>query len=108
MEIETKAIHAGNFKDEKFGATSIPIYESVSFAYNTAEEIRDVFEGKKFGYVYSRIANPTVTAFELRMNALEEGIGAIATSSGMAAIATVVFTLTQMGDERISSSCLFG
>lgn len=108
MEIETKAIHAGNFKDEKFGATSIPIYESASFAYNTAEEIRDVFEGKKFGYVYSRIANPTVTAFELRMNALEEGIGAIATSSGMAAIATVVFTLTQMEDEIISSSCLFG
>lgn len=108
MEFETKAIHSGFAKEEKFGATAVPIYESAAFCYNTAEELQDVFEGKKFGYVYSRISNPTITAFELRMNALEEGIGAIATSSGMAAIATVIFTLTEQGDEIISSDCLFG
>lgn len=108
MEFETKAIHAGFSKEEKTGATSVPIYESAAYSYSTAEELAEIFEGRKFGYVYSRISNPTITAFEQRLNALEEGIGALATSSGMAAIATVVFTLTQQGDEIISSECLFG
>ncbi len=108
MEFETKAIHTGFVKEEKFGATFVPIYESASFAYDKAEDLYEVFDGKKFGYIYSRISNPTVTAFELRMNALEEGIGAIATSSGMSAIATAVFTLTENGDEIISSDSLFG
>lgn len=108
MEFETKAIHSGFAQEEKFGATFFPIYGSASFAYNTAEDLSEVFEGKKFGYVYSRISNPTVTAFELRMNALEEGIGSIATASGMSAIATVFFTLTEQEDEIISSDCLFG
>ncbi|MFZ5946487.1 MAG: O-acetylhomoserine aminocarboxypropyltransferase/cysteine synthase family protein [Stygiobacter sp.] len=108
MEIETKAIHSGFAQEDKFGATSFPIYGSAAFAYNTAEDLSEVFEGKKFGYVYSRISNPTVTAFEHRMNALEEGIGAIAGASGMSAIATVIFTLTEYGDEIISSESLFG
>ncbi len=108
MEFETKAIHSEFEKEEKFGATAVPIYQTAAFNYNTAEELKDVFEGKKFGYVYSRISNPTITAFELRINSLEEGIGAVATSSGMAAIATVIFTLTEQGDEIISSDCLFG
>ncbi|MCX7798572.1 MAG: aminotransferase class I/II-fold pyridoxal phosphate-dependent enzyme [Melioribacter sp.] len=107
MEFETKTIHSGFAKEDKFGATIIPIYENAAYSYQTAEELQEVFEGKKFGYVYSRISNPTVTEFELRMNAIEEGIGAIATSSGMAAIATTVLTLTQYEDEIISSDCLF-
>ncbi len=109
MEFETKAIHIGLDGTNKTGtATSVPLYESAAFSFNTAEELSEVFEGKRFGYVYSRISNPTITAFELRLNALEEGIGAVATASGMAAIATVIFALTEQGDEIISSESLFG
>lgn len=109
LEFETKAIHSGLDKGNNTGsATSVPLYESAAFSFNTAEELSEVFEGKKFGYVYSRISNPTITAFELRLNELEEGIGAVATASGMAAISTVIFTLTEQGDEIISSESLFG
>jgi len=109
LEFETKAIHSGLGKEDKAGtATTIPLYQSAAFSFNTAEELQEVFEGKRFGYVYSRISNPTITAFELRLNELEEGLGAIATASGMAAIATVIFALTEQGDEIISSESLFG
>jgi O-acetylhomoserine (thiol)-lyase len=109
LEFETKAIHSGIEKGNNTGsATSVPLYQSAAFSFNTAEELQEVFEGKRFGYVYSRISNPTTTAFELRLNALEEGLGAVATASGMAAIATVIFALTEQGDEIISSESLFG
>lgn len=109
MEFETKAIHSGLDKGNNTGAaTSVPLYLSAAFSFNTAEELSEVFEGKRFGYVYSRISNPTITAFELRLNALEEGLGAVATASGMAAIATVIFALTEQDDEIISSESLFG
>ncbi|MFA3783527.1 O-acetylhomoserine aminocarboxypropyltransferase/cysteine synthase family protein [Melioribacteraceae bacterium 4301-Me] len=109
MDFETKAIHIGLNQENKFGsATSVPLYQTAAFSFNTAEELQEVFEGKRFGYVYTRISNPTITAFELRINSLEEGIGAIATASGMAAIASVIFALTEQGDEIISSESLFG
>ncbi len=105
---ETKAVHSGLDPSQHAGATSIPIYETSSFAYNRAQDLADVFEGKKYGHIYSRISNPTITAFEQRITALENGVGAIATSSGMAAISTVMFALTGRDDEIISSSSLFG
>ncbi|MEW5815968.1 MAG: aminotransferase class I/II-fold pyridoxal phosphate-dependent enzyme, partial [Spirochaetota bacterium] len=105
---ETKAIHSGCDPALHQGATSIPIYETTAYTYGTAEELADVFDGKKFGHIYSRISNPTVSAFEQRMNALEEGTGAIAVSSGMAAVSTVLFSLLSQGDEIVSSSSLFG
>lgn len=108
MEFETKAVHIGVDQKERFGATSIPIYETASYAYNTAEDLEEVFSGKKFGYIYSRIANPTVTAFEQKICSLENGIGSLAVASGMAAISTVIFALTEQGDEIISSKSLFG
>lgn len=104
----TRSIHGGTDQDIKYGATSLPVYQSSAFSYDTAEELSDVFQGRKFGYIYSRIANPTVTALEQRINYLENGKGAIATASGMAAIATVLYTLIQPGDEIISSKSLFG
>lgn len=107
-EFETKAIHSGINPARHLGATSVPIYETSSFAYDTAQELADVFEGKMQGHVYSRISNPTVSAFEERMNSLENGTGAIATSSGMAAIATILFSLTSQGDEIVTSRSLFG
>lgn len=104
----TRSIHGGIDKDLKHGATIAPIYQNSAFSYDTAEELSDVFQGRKFGYIYSRIANPTVTVLEQRINSLENGRGTIATASGMAAIATVLYTLVQPGDEIISSKSLFG
>ncbi len=107
-DFDTKAIHSGIDPARHQGSTSIPVYETTSFAYDSARDLADVFEGKKFGYIYSRISNPTVAAFEQKINALENGVGAIAASSGMAAIATVLFSLTGQGDEIASSKSLFG
>ncbi len=106
-EFETVSIHAGFDKDGVTGATSVPVYQTAAFAYDTAGELHDVFRGKKFGYVYSRIANPTVAALENKINAMEQGMGAVVTSSGMSAIATVVFTLTASGDRILASKSIF-
>jgi O-acetylhomoserine (thiol)-lyase len=105
---ETKSIHTGFDRDEKTGATSLPIYETAAYAYDTAEDLADVFQGRKFGHIYSRISNPTITALEQRITALENGRGAIATASGMAAIMTVILALVKPGEEIISSQSLFG
>ena len=108
MKPETLSIHGGFAGDSISGATAVPIYQSVSYAYKTAQELADVFHGKAPGYIYSRIANPTTTALEARLTLLEDGIGCIATSSGMAAIASVVMSLTRAGDEIIAATGIFG
>jgi len=104
--ITTKALHTG--LNLEAGSSSVPIYQTAAYAYDDAETLANVFEGKDFGYIYSRISNPTVTSFEQKINALENGVGAIATSSGMSAISSVIFSLTKTGDEIISSKSLFG
>ena len=108
MKPETLSIHGGFAGDSINGATSVPIFQTVSYAYKTAQELADVFHGKAPGYIYTRIANPTTTALEVRLTLLEDGIGCIATSSGMAAIASVVMSLTRAGDEIIASTGIFG
>ncbi len=107
-EFDTKAIHSGIIPSQHQAATAIPIYETASYSYARAEDLADVFDGRKFGHIYSRRSNPTVAAFEQRINSLENGIGAVAASSGMAAIATIMFSLTGQGDEIVSSESLFG
>jgi O-acetylhomoserine (thiol)-lyase len=104
----TKLIHSGFGPDEVTGATALPIVQSSAFAYGSAEEIEAVFAGRAAGFVYSRIANPTVGAFEARLTALEDGLGAVAVSSGMAAISSLVLALAGSGDEIVAGSSLFG
>ena len=108
MKTDTSAIHGGFGGDSVTGATAVPIYQTVSYAYKTAQELADVFDAKSPGYIYTRIANPTTTALEGRLTVLEDGIGAIATSSGMAAIASVVMGLVRTGDEIVASAGIFG
>ncbi len=108
MKFESKAIHSGFSQDPKHGATAVPVFQTASYAFSTAQELADVFEGHKFGHVYSRISNPTVSAFESRITELENGLGSVAVASGMAAIATAIYALTASGDEIISSTNLFG
>ena len=108
MKPDTLAVHGGFAGDSVSGATAVPIWQTVSYAYKTAQELADVFDGKAPGYIYTRIANPTTTALEVRLTELEDGIGCIATSSGMAAIASVVMGLVRAGDSIITAAGIFG
>lgn len=108
MKLDTMAVHAGFMGDGATGATAVPVYQTVSYRFKTAQEIADVFDGKAPGYIYTRIANPTTSALELRLSQLEDGIGCIATSSGMAAIASVVMGLLRAGDEIVAAAGIFG
>ncbi len=108
MKAETLAIHGGFGGDEMSGATTVPVYQTVSYAHKTAQELADAFEGRSPGYIYTRIANPTTTALEARLAELEDGIACIATSSGMAAIASAVMGLVRAGDQIVAATGIFG
>jgi O-acetylhomoserine (thiol)-lyase len=107
LRFDSLLVHGG-LEPGPAGATSVPIVQSSSFAYQTAEGLEDVFRGRATGQVYTRIGNPTTEALERRLALLEGGGAAIATASGMAAIATAVLTILRAGDEILSSSSLFG
>ncbi|MEL6985849.1 MAG: PLP-dependent transferase, partial [Actinomycetota bacterium] len=81
----TRALHAGGQPDSATGARAVPIYQSTSFVFEDTEDAADLFALQKYGTIYSRISNPTTSAFEERMASLEGGIGSVATSSGQAA-----------------------
>ena len=86
LKFNTALLHKNNGGDQKTGATLTPIYQVSAFSQDSAEQLERVFNNKAPGFAYSRISNPTVAAFENRISALEKGIGAVACSSGMAAV----------------------
>ena len=104
----TRSIHGGINAKRNRGATAIPLYYSSSFAFESAEDLAAAFEGRHPGYIYSRISNPTVQAFEQRVTALEGGTGSFATASGMAAIGALFSALTESGSGVVFSRSLFG
>jgi O-acetylhomoserine (thiol)-lyase len=106
-QFETLAIHGG-WEPGPGGATAVPVVQSNAFAKTSAEELENLFRGRAAGPVYTRMGNPTTAALEKRLAMLEGGGAAIATASGMAAIATAVLTILHTGDEILSSSSLFG
>ena len=105
--IDTKCVQSG-YAPKNGEARVLPIYQSTTFAYDTAEEMGELFDLKKSGYFYTRLGNPTLGALEEKMSALEGGIGAIACSSGMAAITLTVLTIARAGDNLISLSTIYG
>jgi O-acetylhomoserine (thiol)-lyase len=107
LHFDTLAVHAG-MKPDDTGSCQVPIYQTASFAFRNAEHAADLFNLKEFGYVYSRLTNPTVAALEERMAALEGGIGGTAAASGHAVQLTALFNLMRPGDEVIASSRLYG
>jgi len=107
LRFDSLLVHGG-LEPSPAGSTSVPIIQSSSFAYDTAEGLEDVFRGRAVGQVYTRLGNPTTEALERRLALLEGGGTAIATASGMAAITTAVLTILRAGDEILSSSSLFG
>ncbi|MGN0587085.1 MAG: O-acetylhomoserine aminocarboxypropyltransferase/cysteine synthase family protein [Oscillospiraceae bacterium] len=108
MNFNTALLHQGFDGDSTTGATLAPICQSSAFAHGSAERLEAVFNNKAPGYAYTRISNPTVDSFERRIAALENGIGAVACSSGMAAVTMSLLNILQAGDEIIAGSTLFG
>lgn len=105
--IGTVAIHAGQHKNP-FGALATPIYQTSTFVFDSTEQGGARFAGKEEGYIYSRLGNPTVAVAEAKVAALEEGEAAAATSSGMGAISSVLWTLLKAGDHVIADKILYG
>ncbi len=106
--IRTRALHAGTPPDPTTGARAMPIYLSTSFVFDSTEHAAELFALRTYGNIYSRIGNPTVAAFEERMASLEGGLGAVATSSGLAAQLTTILAIAQAGDHIVASANLYG
>jgi len=105
---ETLAIHAGQIPDAATGARALPIYQTTSFVFDSADHAASLFNLQTFGNVYSRLSNPTVAALEERVAALEGGRAAVAAASGMAAEALALMTLLQSGDHVVAAGALYG
>ncbi|MGC2128523.1 MAG: O-acetylhomoserine aminocarboxypropyltransferase/cysteine synthase family protein [Candidatus Aquilonibacter sp.] len=104
----TRAIHAGSPPDPTTGSRALPIYQTAAFVFGTTEQAAELFQLRSYGHIYSRISNPTVSAFEERMASLEGGLGGIAFSSGLAAQLCTVLALAQAGDHIVSSQNIYG
>ena len=105
---DTLCLHAGQIPDAQTGARALPIYQTTSFVFDSADHAASLFNLQTFGNVYSRISNPTVAALEERVAALEGGRAALAPSTGMAAQMVALLTLAQAGDHIVSARTLYG
>lgn len=105
--IFTKAIHAGETPDKATGAVAVPIYMANTFAFPTAEVAAATFAGEQAGYIYTRWGNPTQATLERRIAALEGGEAALATASGMAAIATAIMSVVRQGDHIVATKAIY-
>src|ERR687890_2457520 len=104
----TLAIHAGAAPDAATGARAVPIYQTTSFVFDDVDHAASLFNLQKFGNIYSRLTNPTVSVLESRIAALEGGTAACCTASGHAAQFLAFLNLMQPGSNIVSSSKLYG
>ena len=107
-EFRTRSVHAGSNPDPATGARATPIYQTTAYEFDDADHAARLFALEEAGNVYSRIMNPTNAALEERIASLENGVAAIATSSGMAALDLATFMLASAGDNVVTSSALYG
>jgi len=107
MGFNSKLIHAGADKD-KFGSATVPIYQTSTFAFESADEGAKCFSGESDGFIYTRLGNPTIQALERQVAILEGGFGAIATASGMGAVSTIYMGLLNQGDHMVSTNAVYG
>lgn len=105
---ETLQLHAGQSPAPGTNARAVPIYQTTSYTFDSAEHGAKLFALQQFGNIYTRIMNPTTDVFEQRIAALEGGVAAVATSSGQAAQLLAITTLAQAGDNIVSTSLLYG
>ncbi len=105
---DTRMLHAGQTPDPTTGARAMPIYQTTSFVFEDTEHAAHLFALNKFGNIYTRISNPTTSAFEERVASLEGGVGGLAAASGQGAQLVAITTLLKAGDEMVSSNTLYG
>lgn len=108
LRFETLAVHGGQEPDVATGSRAVPIYQTTAYNFKDADHAANLFGLKESGNIYSRIMNPTTDVFEKRVAMLENGIAALAFSSGHAAIAASILNIAQAGDEVVSSTTLYG
>jgi methionine-gamma-lyase len=106
--INTQSVHAGCHPDPQHGGVSVPIYQSSTFAFESADQGAARFRGDEPGYIYTRMGNPTVAALEGAVASLEGGHAGLATGSGMAAIFTVLFTYLEAGSHIVGTDSIYG
>ncbi len=107
LGFDSKLIHAGTFEDQ-FGSATVPIYQTSTFKFKSADHGAACFAGESEGYIYTRLNNPTIDSLEKLVAELENGFSAIACSSGMGAVNVIYSGLLQQGDHMISSSAVYG
>lgn len=108
LGLASLAIHAGEGPDPAYGAVAAPIYQTSTFAFDTPDQGASRFAGKEKGYIYTRLGNPTIDRLHEKVAALEGGVGALATASGMAAVSTLYFSYLSAGDHIVGTSSLYG
>ena len=109
FNIETISLHSGQENpDPTTGSRAVPIYQTTSYVFKNTEQAANLFALKEFGNIYTRMMNPTTDVFEKRIAALEGGTGALGVSSGHAAQALALLTITQLGDEIVAANNLYG
>ena len=105
---ETLSLHAGQHPDPVTRARAVPIYQTTSYVFDDADHAAGLFNLERAGHIYSRISNPTNAVLEERLAALEDGVGAVCTASGMAAMHLAIATLLGAGDHIVASASLYG
>ena len=108
FKFETLQLHAGQVVDATTKSRAVPIYQTTSFVFEDTQEGADLFALQKAGNIYTRITNPTTSAFEERIAALEGGVGALATASGMATLTYTILGLAHAGDHVVAASTIYG
>ena len=105
---DTLSLHAGQIPDAATGSRAVPIYQTTSYVFDSAEHAASLFNLQTFGNVYSRLSNPTVAVLEERIAALEGGRAAVATGSGMAAQMIALLNVCEAGDQIVAANTLYG
>ncbi|MDI1474668.1 MULTISPECIES: O-acetylhomoserine aminocarboxypropyltransferase/cysteine synthase family protein [Streptococcus] len=108
FKFETLQLHAGQVVDATTKSRAVPIYQTTSFVFEDTQEGAELFALQKAGNIYTRITNPTTSSFEERIAALEGGVGALATASGMAALTYTILGLAHAGDHVVAASTIYG
>jgi O-acetylhomoserine (thiol)-lyase len=108
LKFDTLSLHAGQRPDPTTGARAVPIYQTTSYVFRDTDHAAALFNLERTGHIYSRISNPTTAVLEERVAALEQGVGAVATASGQAALHLAITTLTGQGGHIVASASLYG
>src|ERR671915_909364 len=108
LKFDTLSLHAGQRPDPATGARAVPVYQTTSYVFQDSDHAAALFNLERAGHIYTRISNPTTAVLEERLAALENGVGAVCTASGMAALHLAIATLLNAVDHVVASQSLYG